>query len=68
MWGPNCRIKFNIEIEDATAAIEAAVFPEIAETIYGITGTNITSTAPGVKKLFFFPLKKSHGKEITTGN
>ncbi|KAI8550942.1 hypothetical protein RHMOL_Rhmol06G0145800 [Rhododendron molle] len=47
---PLIRIKFNIQIEDPTGAIEAAVFPGIAETIYGITGINITSTAPGVKK------------------
>ncbi|KAI8543191.1 hypothetical protein RHMOL_Rhmol08G0198700 [Rhododendron molle] len=44
---PLIRIKFSIQIEDATGAIEATVFPEIAETIYGLTGFNITSTAPG---------------------
>lgn len=52
---PNCSIKFNIQMEDSTGAIEAAVFPEIAETIYW-NQRNIT--APGVKISFLFLFKK----------
>ncbi|XP_058198305.1 replication protein A 70 kDa DNA-binding subunit B-like [Rhododendron vialii] len=40
------RIKFTINITDPTATIDATVFPEVAEQIYGITGSNITMDTP----------------------
>ncbi|KAI8537959.1 hypothetical protein RHMOL_Rhmol09G0063900 [Rhododendron molle] len=50
MWSNYCakrvpalaKIKFYIEITDPTATIEAIVFPEVAEQVYGIIGANIT--------------------------
>ncbi|KAI8533494.1 hypothetical protein RHMOL_Rhmol08G0255800 [Rhododendron molle] len=42
----NDRVKFNIEVSDPTASIEATIFSEIAEQFYGITGANIDTTVP----------------------
>ncbi|KAI8527908.1 hypothetical protein RHMOL_Rhmol12G0110300 [Rhododendron molle] len=39
-------VKFNINITDPTATIDAVVFPEVAEQIYGITANNITIDTP----------------------
>ncbi|KAI8537961.1 hypothetical protein RHMOL_Rhmol09G0063900 [Rhododendron molle] len=49
MWSNYCakrvpalaKIKFYIEITDPTATIEAIVFPEVAEQVYGIIGANM---------------------------
>lgn len=49
----NCRVKFNINITDLTT-IDATVFPELAEQIYGITGANIAIGAPDVSAVFPF--------------
>ncbi|XP_058221293.1 uncharacterized protein LOC131331389 [Rhododendron vialii] len=43
---PLARVKFNIEVSDPTASIEATIFPKIAEQLYGITGANIDTTEP----------------------
>ncbi|KAG5512700.1 hypothetical protein RHGRI_038883 [Rhododendron griersonianum] len=40
------RVKFTVNITDPTATIDATVFPEIAEQIYGITGSNIAIDTP----------------------
>lgn len=52
----NDRVKFNIEVSDPTASIEATIFPEIAEQFYGITGANIDTTEPNVTTLLLFTL------------
>ncbi|KAI8537960.1 hypothetical protein RHMOL_Rhmol09G0063900 [Rhododendron molle] len=57
MWSNYCakrvpalaKIKFYIEITDPTATIEAIVFPEVAEQVYGIIGANITIGAANCK-------------------
>ncbi|KAI8533623.1 hypothetical protein RHMOL_Rhmol10G0023600 [Rhododendron molle] len=42
-----CRIKFNVTITDQTRSIDTAIFPEIAEQIYAITGDKIALPALG---------------------
>lgn len=44
----NYRVKFNINIADPTATIDATVFPDVAEQIYGITTNDIAIDAPDV--------------------
>lgn len=53
--------KFNLNITDKTGSIDATVFPEVAEEIYGVTGTNVALTAPGVSKFSpnLYPKKKN---------
>lgn len=72
------RVKFTINITDPTAEIDATVFPEVAEEIYGLTRANITIDAPdnrrswrkydipiNIKQIFtvlHYPKKTKHKK------